>query len=294
MNNSNQLVCTFVSKKKLDTNSVVNFFSKIQNTNHFEILSSRALDLYCDPFNKINEKKLRKFCLKKKIDICIQKIKFRKKKLFFSDMDATIIHNETLDDLVKIAGIKIDIEKTTKLAMEGKIGLRETLKLRVNYLKGKSISLISKVLKNIKFRDGASVLVKTLNRNDYHSVLITGGFQPISTYVAKYLGFKKHVSNKFVTKNGKFTGDYIPITGHKNSKLFYLNKVCKEMKISKIKDVISIGDGSNDLKMLKASGLGIGFMAHKIIQENIKNQIRFTDLRTVLFYLGFKEKEFIY
>jgi phosphoserine phosphatase len=292
MNSSSELVCTFVTKNKLDFKKIINFFSKIQNTTDYKILSKRALDLYSGDINKKDRIKLRKFCFKNKIDICIQKAKWRKKKIFLADMDATMIKDETLDNLVKIAGIKADIDRLSKLAMDGKISLKETLKFRVSYLKGKSSSLISRVIKKIRFNEGSKVLVKTLNKNNYHTSLVTGGFQPISTYVGKVLGFKKVISNKFVIKNNKFTGDYIPITGKQNSKLVYLNDICKKMKLDKLKHAISVGDGANDLGMLLNSGLGIGYYSHQIVKKSVDNQIIFTDLKTVLFYLGFAESEF--
>jgi phosphoserine phosphatase len=292
MNSSSELVCTFVTKNKLDYKKIINFFSKIQNTNNYKILSDRALDLYCEDINKKNKDRLRKFCFKNKIDICIQKTKWRKKKIFLADMDATMIKDETLDNLVKIAGIKADIDKLSKLAMDGKISLRDTLKFRVSYLKDKSTQLIKRVVKKIRFNDGSNVLVKTLNKNGYHTSLVTGGFQPISTYVGKVLGFKKVVSNRFVIKNNKFTGEYIPITGKQNSKLVYLNEICKEKKLNKLKHALAVGDGANDLGMLQNSGLGIGYHSHQIVKKLVDNQIQFTDLKTILFYLGFTEKEF--
>ena len=249
MNSSSELVCTFVTKKKLDYKILINFFSKIQNATDYKILSSRALDLYCKDINKKNQDKLRKFCLKNKIDVCIQKTKWRKKKIFLADMDATMIKDETLDNLVKIAGIKADIDKLSKFAMDGKISLRDTLKFRVSYLKGKSTNLIKRVIKKIRFNEGSKVLVKTLNKNGYHTSLVTGGFQPISTYVGKVLGFKKVISNRFGIKNNKFTGEYIPITGKQNSKLVYLNEICKMKKLDKLKHALAVGDGANDLGM---------------------------------------------
>jgi phosphoserine phosphatase len=284
MNSSSELVCTFVTKKKLDYKKLINFFSKIQNTNAYKILSNRALDLYCEEISKKNQNKIRKFCIKNKIDVCIQKAKWRKKKIFLADMDATMIKDETLDNLVKIAGIKADIDKLSKLAMDGKISLKDTLKFRVSYLKGKSTQLIKRVIKKIRFNEGSKVLVKTLNRNGYHTSLVTGGFQPISTYVGKVLGFKKVISNRFVIKNNKFTGEYIP--------LVYLNEICKEKKLDKLKHVLAVGDGANDLGMLQNSGLGIGYHSHQIVKKSVDNQIQFTDLKTILFYLGFTEKEF--
>ncbi len=292
MNSSSELVCTFVAKNKLNHKKIINFFSKIQNTNDYKILSNRALDLYCDDISKINRVKLRNFCFKNKIDICIQLAKWRKKKIFLADMDATMIKDETLDNLVKFAGIKVDIDKLSKLAMDGKISLRDTLKFRVSYLKGKSANLIKQVINKIRFNEGSKVLLKTLNKNGYHTSLVTGGFQPISTYVGKFLGFKKVISNRFVIKNNKFTGEYIPITGKQNSKLVYLNEICKQKKFNKYKDAICVGDGANDLGMLQNSGLGIGYYPHSIVKKAVDNNIQFTDLKTILFYLGFTEKEF--
>jgi len=293
MNSSKEQICTIVSKKKINLKKFINFFSKIKNTNDIIKLSNKAFDLYSNRISNKEELKIRKFCYKNKIDICIQNSKDRKKKIFFSDMDATIIENETLDDLVKIAGTKLNIDETSKLAMEGKISLRETLSIRVNHLSGKSVNLIKKVLKKIKFSPGSKVLINTLNNKSYYTCLLTGGFEPISTFVKKKLGFKNCISNKFIVNNKKFTGKYVSITGKKNSKLFYLNKICTNKKYQK-RDIISIGDGANDVGMLTSSGLGIGYNAHKIVRKKIKNQIFFTDLTTVLFYLGIKEKNFSY
>jgi phosphoserine phosphatase len=292
MNSSSELVCTFVTKNKLDYKKIINFFSRIQNTKDYKILSDRALDLYCEDISRKNKDRLRQFCFKNKIDVCIQKSKWRKKKIFLADMDATMIKDETLDNLVKIAGIKADIDKLSKLAMDGKISLRDTLKFRVSYLKGKSTQLIKRVIKKIRFNEGSKILVKTLNKNGYHTSLVTGGFQPISTYVGKVLGFKKVVSNRFIIKKNKFTGEYIPITGKQNSKLVYLNEICKMKKFEKLKHALAVGDGANDLGMLQNSGLGIGYHSHQIVKKLVENQIQFTDLRTILFYLGFTEKEF--
>jgi phosphoserine phosphatase len=292
MNSSSELVCTFVAKNKLNHKKIINFFSKIENTNDYKILSIRALDLYCDDISKINRNRLRNFCFKNKIDICIQLAKWRKKKIFLADMDATMIKDETLDNLVKFAGIKVDIDKLSKLAMDGKISLRETLKSRVSYLKGKSAMFIKQVISKIRFNEGSKVLLTTLNKNGYHTNLVTGGFQPISTYVGKFLGFKKVISNRFVIKNNKFTGEYIPTTGKQNSKLVYLNEICKQKKLNKFKDAICVGDGANDLGILQNSGLGIGYYPHSIVKKAVDNNIQFTDLKTILFYLGFTEKEF--
>ena len=153
-------------------------------------LSARCLDFEINCLNEKKEKAIRKYFNSKKIDICIQDLNFRDKKLFISDMDTTIIENETLDDLVKIAGINANVDENTKLSMEGKIDIRTTLDVRVNYLKNKPKELINEVVKKIKFNPGSDILIKTLNKKNYLTILVTAGFAPVSTYVSERLGFK--------------------------------------------------------------------------------------------------------
>ena len=291
----NNKFLSLVANEKFVADELINFckenFSfKILST---RILSSHALEIEIENFdiNKIQD--LNKIFNQKQIDFCIRDKNFKDFKVLLCDMDATMIANETLDDLVKITGSDFNVDETSKLAMEGKIDLRTTLKNRVEILKGQPKSLIDEVLKGIKFNPGGKVLVNTLNKLGFDSNLITGGFKPISTYVGKELGFKNVISNEFnFDDNNRFTGDYIPITGQKNSKYMYMEKINKEENIPFAK-MVSVGDGSNDLEMLKNSGLGIGYHAHEIIKNNILNQINFTNLETVLYFLGIKKENFV-
>ena len=254
-------------------------------------LSARCLDFEINCLNEKKEKAIRKYFNSKKIDICIQDLNFRDKKLFISDMDATIIENETLDDLVKTVGTNANVDENTKLSMEGKIDIRTTLDVRVNYLKNKPKELINEVVKKIKFNPGSDILIKTLNKKNYLTILVTAGFVPISTYVSERLRFKNVVSNEFEFANNKFTGKYVPVIATKNAKLDYLKEICTKKAINQ-KKVVAIGDGANDLGVLNYSGLGIGYNAYQIVKDNIKNQIFYTDLKSVLFFLGINEIEF--
>jgi Phosphoserine phosphatase len=98
-------------------------------------LSNEACDFYVPSISDSQNKEIRNYFYSQKMDCCIQAKRNREKKILLSDMDATIIENETLDDLVKISGVTANIDETSRLAMEGKIDIRTTLNLRVNYLK---------------------------------------------------------------------------------------------------------------------------------------------------------------
>ena len=125
---SKDQVVTLVSSTPLVTEEISNYFKKdlslsVSKTNS---LSENALDLYVSPLSEEDKQVLRKYFFSKKVDICIQDNSVREKKILLADMDATMIANETLDDLVKISGVKANIDETSRLAMEGKIDIRTT------------------------------------------------------------------------------------------------------------------------------------------------------------------------
>jgi len=287
-------ILTLVASDMLAVDEIVKFFKENLNLNIIQQnqLSEHSTEFYIQNFDDAKYQNLHKDLSDKKIDFCLKDESLKNFKILLCDMDATMIANETLDDLVKISGSDFNVDETSKLAMEGKIDLRMTLKTRVEILKGKPKSLIDEVLKGIQFNSGGKTLVQTCNQLGLETNLITGGFKPISSYVGEYFGFKNVISNEFnFDQNDCFTGDYIPITGEKNSKYKYMEKLSKDNKVN-FSEMVSVGDGSNDLQMLKHSGLGIGYHAHQIIKENIKTQIHFTDLTTVLYFLGIKKEQF--
>ena len=273
----------------------VNNFCK-NNFNLFikdsKALSNNAVQLTIAKADNFQSTDIEQLLDSKKVDFCIQEKTDAQFKILLCDMDATIIANETLDDLVKLTGVKTNIDETSKLAMEGKIDLRTTLKNRVELLKGHPKSLIDEVKNGIKFNPGADTLVKTLNSHGLITNLVTGGFEPISTYVGEKLEFHNIISNQFIfDKNDCFTGEYHLINGEKNSKYKYMKRLSEKKNID-FYEMVSVGDGSNDIEMLKNSGLGVGYYAHDVVKKSIVNQIKFTDLKTILFFLGIKENEF--
>ena len=285
---------TLVAKESFSEEEVKNFCK-----NNFDlsikgskVLAENAVQLTISKYDSIKSQDIEEVLDLKKVDFCVQEKTDAQFKVLLCDMDATIIANETLDDLVKLTGVKTNIDETSKLAMEGKIDLKTTLKNRVELLKGHPKSLIEEVKKGISFNPGGDIMVRTLNSHGLISNLVTGGFEPISTYVGEKLGFHNIISNQFVfDKNNCFTGEYRLVNGEKNSKYKFMEKLSKEKNLD-FSEMVSVGDGSNDLEMLKNSGLGVGYYAHDIVKKSILTQIKFTDLKTILFFLGIKESEF--
>ena len=285
---------TLVAKESFGEEEVKNFCK-----NNFDlsikdskVLAENAIQLTISKYDSIKSPDIEETLNLKKVDYCVQEKTDTQFKVLLCDMDATVIANETLDDLVKLTGVKTNIDETSKLAMEGKIDLRTTLKNRVELLKGHPKSLIEEVKNGISFNPGGDIMVRTLNSHGLISNLVTGGFEPISTYVGEKLGFHNIISNRFVfDQNNCFTGEYHLVNGEKNSKYKFMEKLSEEKNLD-FSEMVSIGDGSNDLEMLKNSGLGVGYYAHDIVKKSILTQIKFTDLKTILFFLGIKESEF--
>ena len=285
---------TLVAKESFGEEEVKNFCK-----NNFDlsikdskVLAENAIQLTISKYDSIKSPDIEETLNFKKVDFCVQEETDTQFKVLLCDMDATIIANETLDDLVKLTGVKTNIDETSKLAMEGKIDLKTTLKNRVELLKGHPKSLIEEVKNGISFNPGGDIMVRTLNSHGLISNLVTGGFEPISTYVGEKLGFHNIISNQFVfDQNNCFTGEYHLVNGEKNSKYKFMEKLSEEKNLD-FSEMVSIGDGSNDLEMLKNSGLGVGYYAHDIVKKSILTQIKFTDLKTILFFLGIKESEF--
>ena len=190
---------TLVAKESFSEEEVKNFCK-----NNFDlsikdskVLAENAVQLTISKYDSIKSPDIEETLDLKKVDFCVQEKTDTQFKVLLCDMDATMIANETLDDLVKLTGVKTNIDETSKLAMEGKIDLRTTLKNRVELLKGHPKSLIEEVKNGISFNPGGDIMVRTLNSQGLISNLVTGGFEPISTYVGEKLGFHNIISNQF-------------------------------------------------------------------------------------------------
>jgi len=206
-------------------------------------------------------------------------------KLFMADMDATIVTSETLDELADEAGIKDQIAGITERAMRGELDFHAALKERVGLLKGLPEDALKRTLDQTQISKGAEHLLKTLKANQVFTVLVSGGFTYFTNAVAEKLGFDKNHGNQLSIENSQLTGDVIEPILDKDAKLAFLNQYVQRKNI-KNSNIVAIGDGANDLPMLKAAGLGIGYQPKPLVAETILNCIIHTDLTSVLYMTG--------
>ena len=224
------------------------------------------------------------------IDLFVVPSADRRKKLLLADMDATIVTGETLDDLAELAGIGEEISAITTRAMRGELDFEEALRARVGKLAGFPEALLHDAYNRMTLSVGARTLVRTMVHFGARCVLVSGGFTFFTSRVAERCGFDAHHGNELGVSFDKLTGEVIPPILDKGAKLSYLYKYCSLLGID-VAEAVTVGDGANDLPMLQAAGLGVGYHPKPAVQAGVKNSIIHTDLISLLYMQGYTSQE---
>ena len=203
------------------------------------------------------------------------------KGLCVMDVDGTIILEEVIDLLGREAGCEEEISQITSQAMRGELDFESSLSKRVSFLEGLPISAFDKVFNTIHLTPNAQKFISILQKNGILVGLVSGGFTPIVERLAKSLGISYFSANKLEVKNGLLTGKLVGQIISPQVKKETLEQWRKELKLSKER-TIAIGDGANDLLMLKSSGLGIAFCAKEVLKKEIPNHVDKRDFLEVL------------
>ena len=181
------------------------------------------------------------------------------------DVDGTLIEEEVIDLLGREAGCEAEISQITSQAMRGELDFETSLRERVALLKGLPISVLDIVFKFIHLSQNAQEFISILQKNGILVGLVSGGFAPIVERLAKSLGISYFTANQLEVKDGFLTGKLVGeiVTGQvKQARLEIWRK---ELGFSKER-TIAIGDGANDLLMLKTAGHGIAFCAKEVVK----------------------------
>lgn len=232
-------------------------------------------------------KELRAIFGNDKIDVICTQTLHRKKKLLLADMDSTIVTTETLDELAGKMGIKDKIAAITMRSMKGELDFESSLRERVGLLKGLPLTALQETLDETEFCDGAEELIHTMRDGGATCVLVSGGFTFFTGAVAAKAGFHHHHGNTLNDDGVALLGTVGDDILDKDSKLTYLKSYTQKLGLD-LNQSVAIGDGANDLPMLAAAGLGIGYRPKPILSENLLNVLQFADLTGVLYAQGYK------
>ncbi len=210
----------------------------------------------------------------------------RKKKLLIADMDSTIIPVECIDELADFAGVKRQISEITEVAMRGEMGFEESLEARVALLAGLDEGALARAYdERISLNPGARYMVETMNARGAYTALVSGGFTYFTEKVAAVAGFQHNRANVLNMANGVLDGTVTkPILG-RESKLEAMDELCAARGISRA-DVIAVGDGANDLAMIKGAGLGVAYHAKDALKAKADVVLDHSDLSALLAIQG--------
>jgi phosphoserine phosphatase len=227
------------------------------------------------------------------VDVALVPSATRRKKLLIADMDSTMIEQECIDELADAIGIKPEIAAITERAMRGELDFEQALKTRVALLKGLERRAIEEVRRGkITLTPGGRALIQTMKAYGAYTALISGGFTFFADYFAKRIGFDEATANTLEFDGEALTGTVAMPIVDKAIKLRRLQHLTAEKGLT-AEETLAVGDGANDLDMIRAAGLGVAFHAKPAVAAAAGARIDHGDLTALLYLQGYSEEEFV-
>jgi phosphoserine phosphatase len=228
-------------------------------------------------------------------DIAVMpRARFGRKRLLISDMDSTIIGQECIDELAYAVGLKAEISGITERAMRGELNFESALSERVAMLKGLPLGELQRTLdQRLTLNAGARALVATMKAHGARTVLVSGGFTFFTSRIAALAGFEAQQGNTLLDDGAALTGEVgLPILG-RAAKREALETFASAGGFAP-SEALALGDGANDLDMIKAAGLGVAYQAKPVVAAEAHGAIRHTDLTAALFFQGYTASDFVH
>lgn len=226
------------------------------------------------------------------VNIVPDDLALRRKKLLIADMDSTMIEQECIDEMADVMGLKPRIAAITERAMRGELDFESALTERLALLAGIEAAKLEWVWRErIVLMPGGRALVATMKRNGAFTALVSGGFTFFTARVAAAVGFDVHRANTLGIEDGRMTGRVVgPILG-REAKLVALQEFTAARGLHSA-ETLAVGDGANDLAMIRAAGLGVAYRAKPVVAAEAHAAITHGDLTALLYLQGYRREEF--
>ncbi|NIF22522.1 MULTISPECIES: phosphoserine phosphatase [Pantoea] len=205
--------------------------------------------------------------------------------LLVMDMDSTAIEIECIDEIAKLAGSGELVAEVTERAMRGELDFKASLRQRVATLKGADANILKQVRDTLPLMPGLKTLVAQLQGFGWQVAIASGGFTYYADYLRDTLGLAAAAANELEMRDGKLTGEVVGPIVDAQYKADTLLKLAERFEIA-ADQTVAIGDGANDLPMIKVASLGIAYHAKPKVNEQTEITIRHADLMGVLCILS--------
>lgn len=204
--------------------------------------------------------------------------------LLVMDMDSTAIQIECIDEIAKLAGVGEQVAAVTARAMNGELDFAQSLIARVAALQGADEDILQQVLAGVPLMPGLTELVNHLKVHQWQVAIASGGFTYFTEALKQRLDLTATFANVLEIADGKLTGKVLGDIVDANTKARVVNELAAEYAIA-AGQTVAIGDGANDIPMLKAAALGVAFHAKPKVQAQAKAAIRHGSLLQLLYLL---------
>jgi phosphoserine phosphatase len=204
-------------------------------------------------------------------------------KVLAMDMDSTLINIECIDEIAAFGGVKEQVASITEAAMRGEIkDFSESLTRRVAFLKGLSAEVLQSVYEQkLRFNPGAEQLVATAKQAGLKVLLVSGGFTFFTEKLKARIGLDAAHANVLGAENGLLTGQVVGRILDAQGKADTLRAFADACGATP-EQIIAIGDGANDLKMLGLAGYSVAYRAKPVVRAQAKFALNVTGLDGVL------------
>ncbi|MCW5730279.1 MAG: phosphoserine phosphatase SerB [Alphaproteobacteria bacterium] len=217
----------------------------------------------------------------------------RRKRLLVADMDSTIIGCECIDELADFAGLRAEVAGITERAMRGELDFKAALEARVAMLRGLPETVLEQTYRErVRLNAGARELVQTMRRNGAMTALVSGGFTYFTSRVREACGFAFDQGNELLFDAGRLTGEVRRPILDSGAKLAMLERLREEGALD-ASETLAVGDGANDLPMVRAAGLGVAYRAKPLVAASARARIDHGDLTALLYLQGYRREEFV-
>jgi len=226
------------------------------------------------------------------VDIAFQKegLFRRNRRLVVFDMDSTLIQHEVIDELAAAAGVGDRVAAITEAAMRGEIDFQQSFRQRVALLAGLDAAVLPQLAARLELTEGVERLFKYLKVLGYKTAIVSGGFTYFGRQLQQRLGIDHVHANELEIVDDRVTGRVVGeiIDGARKASL--LREIAAREAID-LEQVVAVGDGANDLPMLRLAGLGIAFHAKPIVRATAQQSISTIGLDGILYLLGLRDFE---